>query len=72
MNGDTDETDETVSVEDFKLMLVFAQQNHLARFTFWAVNRDRSCGGANNESSSCSGVGQPPYAYTDVVASYHG
>jgi chitinase len=72
MNGATDESDETVSVEDFKLMLVFAQQNHLARFTFWAVNRDRSCGALNTESSDCSGIGQLPYAYTDIVASYHG
>ncbi len=43
MNGETDETSETVSVADFETMLAFAQQNHLARFTFWAVNRDRPC-----------------------------
>jgi chitinase len=73
MNGDTDESDETVSVEDFKMILVFAQQNQLARFTFWAVNRDRSCEGENTESGGdCSGISQVPYAYTDVVAQYHG
>jgi chitinase len=72
MNGHTDESDETVSVEDFKTMLAFAQQHQLARFTFWSVNRDRPCGGAHTESDACSGIGQQPYAYTDIVAQYHG
>ena len=72
MNGDTDEADETVSVENFETMLAFAQQNHLARFTFWAVNRDRPCAGAENAGEDCSGISQAPYAFTDVVARYHG
>jgi chitinase len=72
MNGETDEADETVSVENFETMLAFAQQNHLARFTFWAVNRDRQCSGAENAGEDCSGITQQPYAFTDVVARYHG
>ena len=72
MNGDTDEASETVSVEDFQTMLTFAQQNHLARFTFWAVNRDRQCGGGLTPGEDCSGIVQPPYAFTDVIAQYHG
>ncbi|MGD0452722.1 MAG: chitinase [Solirubrobacteraceae bacterium] len=72
MNGDTDEKDETVSVEDFETMLAFAQQNHLARFTYWAVNRDRSCQGGENAGEDCSGIAQTPYAFTDVIARYHG
>jgi len=66
MNGHTDEASEVVSVEDFETMLAFAQQNHLARFTFWSVNRDRPC----SASEECSGISQLPYAFTDVIASY--
>jgi len=72
MNGDTDESDETVSVADFQSMLSFAQSNHLARLTFWSVNRDRSCGGADTTADSCSGISQPPFAFTDIAAEYHG
>jgi len=70
MNGDTDEKSETVSVEDFETILAFAQQNHLARFTFWAVNRDRQCQAGENEGEDCSGIAQTPFAFTDVVARY--
>ncbi len=72
MNGDTDEANETVSVEDFRTMLAFAQLHHLARFTFWAVNRDRPCSGGLTPGEDCSGISQTPYAFTDVIAEYHG
>jgi chitinase len=71
MNGDTDEASETVSLEDFQTMLGFAQLHHLGRFTFWSVNRDRQCGAAKGEDE-CSGISQSPYAFTDLVAQYHG
>jgi hypothetical protein len=72
MNGETDESSVLVSVEDFETMLAFAQQNHIARFTFWALNRDRQCEGAENAGEDCSGIAQSPYAFTDVIARYHG
>jgi chitinase len=72
MNGDTDESDETVSESNFQSMLSFAQSNHLARFTFWSVNRDRPCGGTDTTSDSCSGISQQPFAFTDIVAQFHG
>ena len=72
MNGQTDESDETVSIGDFQTMLTFAQQNHLARFTFWSINRDRACGGEDDDSDSCSGIAQQPYEFADLVAQYHG
>jgi hypothetical protein len=72
MNGDTDETDETVSTSDFDTMLAFAQTNHLARFTFWSVNRDRQCAAGEGPSDDCSGVAQVPYAFTSIIAGYHG
>ncbi|MGO9761683.1 MAG: chitinase [Solirubrobacteraceae bacterium] len=72
MNGETDEASELVTVEDFETLLAFAQQDHLARFTFWAVNRDRECAGGENAGEDCSGIAQSPFAFTDVIARYHG
>jgi chitinase len=70
MNGETDESDVIVSVEDFETMLAFAQQNHLARFTFWAINRDRQCASGESPGEDCSGIAQTPYAFTDVIARF--
>ncbi|MFF3694219.1 chitinase [Streptomyces sp. NPDC002221] len=72
MNGKTDESDETVSTNDFQTILGYAKQHHIARFTFWAVNRDRQCGSGGDAGSSCSGIGQSPYAFTKIVAQYAG
>jgi chitinase len=72
MNGHTDESDETVSVSNFSAMLAFAQQHHLGRLTFWALNRDRACSGKLNEGESCSGIAQQPYEFTDLLAQFHG
>jgi hypothetical protein len=71
MNGKTDESDETVSLGDFQTILGYAQQHHIARLTFWSVNRDRSCG-SGLDADSCSGVSQQPYAYTKVLVQYTG
>lgn len=69
MNGKTDEDDETVTLADFRTILGYAQQHHIARLTFWSINRDRACGGGS-DADSCSGVSQSPYAYTKVFAQY--
>jgi len=71
MNGDTDEPAETVSLEDLHTMLAFARQQRLARLTFWAVNRDRPCGGGAPEEE-CSGIPQEALAFTRAIAEYHG
>jgi chitinase len=69
MNGKTD-VGETVKVSDFQTMLTFIQQNHMARFTFWTLNRDRgNCGGS---SDTCSGIKQNPLDFTKVVGQFHG
>jgi hypothetical protein len=71
MNGDTDESDETVSIADFQQILNFAETEHLARLTFWAVNRDRPCsGGLSTQAGSCSGIDQAAYAFTDLLSGY--
>jgi hypothetical protein len=67
MNGKTD-VGETVKVADFQTMLAFAKQNHLARFTFWTVNRDKgNCGGS---SDTCSGISQKPLDFTKVIGQF--
>jgi len=66
MNGKTDEPSETITVGDFETMLGFAQLHHLARFSFWSVNRDRAC----KPARECSGIAQAPYAFSDVVARF--
>jgi hypothetical protein len=72
MNGRTDESDETVSTSDFNTILSYAKSHHIARFTFWSVNRDRQCGGSNTDGDSCSGIAQSAYAFTKIIAQYHG
>ncbi|GGM27129.1 carbohydrate-binding protein [Dactylosporangium sucinum] len=71
MNGKTDEADETVTLADFQTILAYAQQHHIARLTFWSINRDRACG-AGSDADSCSGVSQAPYAYTKILVQYTG
>jgi hypothetical protein len=72
MNGKTDDPTETVSLDDFHTIVGYAQQHHIARLTFWAVNRDRACTGGLSAGVSCSGVDQPPYAFTKILARYTG
>ncbi|MGW3462286.1 lectin [Streptomyces olivaceoviridis] len=69
MNGITDQN-ETVTVADFRTILGYAQQHHLARLTFWSANRDRPCTGG--PADSCSGVSQSAWDYTRVFAGYTG
>ncbi|WP_395292623.1 chitinase [Kitasatospora hibisci] len=71
MNGRTDEAGETVTAADFRTILGYARQHHLARFAFWAVNRDRACG-SGADADACSGVAQSPYEFTKIVAQYRG
>jgi len=72
MNGKTDEASETVSVEDFQTIAAFAAAHHLGRLTFWAVNRDRPCKSKPAPEEECSGIEQQPFAFTSIVAGYHG
>ena len=71
MNGKTDDSGELVRISDFQTMLAYAQQHHIARLTYWAVNRDRACG-SGSDGDACSGVSQQPYDYLKVFAQYTG
>ncbi|MEU3184187.1 ricin-type beta-trefoil lectin domain protein [Streptomyces sp. NPDC006923] len=71
MNGITD-VQETVTVADFRTILAYAQQHHLARLTFWSANRDRPCPGAYPNDDTCSGVSQQAWDFTRTFAQYAG
>ena len=72
MNGETDESSETVGIEEFQEIVSFAEVHHLSRLTFWAVNRDRPCQAKGAPEEECSGIAQQPFAFSDLVAGYHG
>jgi chitinase len=72
MNGETDESAETVNVEDFQTILAFAELHDLARFTFWAVNRDRPCTGDETPGEDCSGISQQPHGMVILRTRIHG
>jgi chitinase len=68
VNG-TDGMGGVVTVADFRVMLRYVQAHHLARFTFWNVNRDWPCTqGRSTAADSCGGIDQIPYAFTRIVA----
>jgi hypothetical protein len=73
MNGITDgDNPETVTVNDFRTILAYAQAHHLARLTFWSANRDRPCPGAYPNDDTCSGVSQNAWDFTRTFAQYNG
>jgi chitinase len=73
MNGETDESDETVSAANFSSIVRFAEQHHLGRLSFWAVNRDRPCAGRDSDpGESCSGIAQRAYEFSELLAQFHG
>ncbi len=71
MNGITD-SNETVTVANFATILSYAEQHHLARLTFWSVNRDRPCASGYPNDDTCSGVSQNPWDFTRTFAAYTG
>ncbi|WP_405723027.1 chitinase [Streptomyces sp. NBC_01537] len=71
MNGITDVDGEKITLADFKSMLGYAKSHHLARVSFWSVNRDRPCG-SGSDADSCSGISQGTYDFTKALAGYTG
>jgi hypothetical protein len=70
MNGLSDQQ-ELTSEAIWTQVRDWAAARHLARFTFWAVNRDRGCAGGGVQSS-CSGIAQNDWAFTRISAGYNG
>ncbi len=72
MNGRTDSA-EYFYQSDFQSVLSFVESNHLARYTFWAVNRDRQCNPPDNNgalSGTCSSVAQSDWDFTKIIVQF--
>ncbi|HEV2371927.1 MAG TPA: hypothetical protein VGS19_07155 [Streptosporangiaceae bacterium] len=72
MNGRTDSA-EYFYQSDFQTVLNFAESNHMGRFTFWSLNRDRQCnppGNNGNLSSECSSVPQKAWDFTRFTVQF--
>jgi chitinase len=68
MNGLSDQQ-EVTSVDTWTRIRDYAKSKGLARFAFWAVNRDRGCAGGG-VVSNCSGIAQADWAFTKVSAGF--
>jgi chitinase len=68
MNGLSDQQ-EVTSLDTWTKIRDYAKSKGLARFTFWAVNRDRGCAGGG-VVSDCSGIAQADWAFTKVSAGF--
>jgi chitinase len=73
MNGHTDQPSELFTQDTFTSLLGYARQHHLARLSFWSLNRDRVCTGTTGwVDGKCSSVSQQPYDFARIVAQYTG
>ena len=68
MNGLSDQQ-ELTSVDTWTRIRDYAKGKGLARFTYWAVNRDRGCAGGG-VVSNCSGIAQADWAFTKISAGF--
>ena len=73
MNGHTDQPSELFTTGTFTTLLGYASAHHLARLSFWSLNRDRACtGNVGWVDGRCSSVDQQPYDFTRIIARYTG
>jgi hypothetical protein len=68
MNGLSDQQELTTTAT-WTQIRDWAQARHLARLSFWSVNRDRPCPGGGVQSA-CSGIDQPDFEFTRITARY--
>jgi chitinase len=73
MNGRSD-AGEYFRQADFQQVLDYATSHHLARYTYWSVNRDRQCPDPNQSTTSgtCSSVPQGAWDFTKYTARFAG
>ncbi len=75
MNGHTDQPSELFTQDTFNTLLAFARGKHAAAFTYWDVNRDRTCDPSvphNWADGACSSVTQNTWDFTKIVTQYNG
>jgi chitinase len=68
MNGLSDQQENTTT-DTWTRIRDYAKSKGFARFTFWAVNRDRGCAGGG-VVSNCSGIAQADWAFTKISAGF--
>jgi chitinase len=68
MNGLSDQQEVTTPATWTRIR-DYARNAGLARFTFWAVNRDRGCAGGG-VVSDCSGIAQSDWEFTRISAGF--
>jgi chitinase len=68
MNGLSDQQ-ELTSPQTWTKIRDYAKSKGLARFTYWAVNRDRPCPGGG-VVSDCSGIAQSEWEFTKITAGF--
>jgi chitinase len=68
MNGLSDQQEVTTPATWTRIR-DYAKNNNLARFTFWAVNRDRGCAGGG-VVSDCSGIAQSDWEFSRISAGF--
>jgi chitinase len=73
MNGHTDQPSELFTPATFTTLLGYASRHHLARLSFWSLNRDRSCtGNVGWVDGKCSSVTQQPFDFAKTIARFTG
>ncbi|WP_184998620.1 glycosyl hydrolase family 18 protein [Actinoplanes digitatis] len=68
MNGLSDQQEVTTPAT-WTQIRDYAKSKNLARFSFWAVNRDRGCPGGG-VVSNCSGIAQSDWEFTRISAGF--
>ena len=73
MNGHTDQPSELFTTDTFTALLGYATDHHLARLSFWSLNRDRACTGNTGwVDGKCSSVSQQPYDFARIITRFTG
>jgi hypothetical protein len=72
MIGQNDEAAEVFGLNDADALLTYAKANSfVSRLAMWSVNRDNgSCAGLTTASSTCSGITQSDFAFTNAVKAF--
>jgi hypothetical protein len=65
MIGQNDSAGEVFSYDDSQAVVAFAKLKGVHRLAFWNLNRDQSCGSADQRPNDCSEESQAPLDYTD-------
>jgi hypothetical protein len=72
MIGQNDNPTEKFTLADAQQLLAFAQQQHMARLSYWAINRDFGCTTGPQPSGTCSGIAQPAYGFSNIFRQFMG